>query len=159
MILYHGSNVQIVVPDLSKGRNPLDFGRGFYLTSSQEQATNWAKRKTERLQEGIACLNIYEFNQALIGDLSVKIFEQADESWLDFIVQNRNETYLGESYDIVIGPVADDGVLRLIRLYMEEFYDKDETIRRFKTERLDDQYVFCTQKALNCLTFKGAIIL
>jgi len=30
--LYHGSNMAFSVPDLSVGRQGMDFGKGFYLT-------------------------------------------------------------------------------------------------------------------------------
>ena len=32
MKLYHGSNIEIEVIDLTKGRKGKDFGRGFYLS-------------------------------------------------------------------------------------------------------------------------------
>ncbi|MDR0789059.1 MAG: DUF3990 domain-containing protein, partial [Bifidobacteriaceae bacterium] len=43
MKLYHGSNVLITQIDLSIGRDDVDFGRGFYLTSDYAQALNRAK--------------------------------------------------------------------------------------------------------------------
>ena len=38
MLLYHGSYVSIPDIDLNRCMGGLDFGRGFYLTSSYEQA-------------------------------------------------------------------------------------------------------------------------
>ncbi|TCP96012.1 uncharacterized protein DUF3990 [Cricetibacter osteomyelitidis] len=64
MRLYHGSNEKIIRPDLNKGRNPLDFGAEFYLTSDRQQAVQWAVRKTERLSSGIPIVNMYEFAEA-----------------------------------------------------------------------------------------------
>lgn len=32
MRLYHGSNVEVTVPDLTKSKPYKDFGRGFYLS-------------------------------------------------------------------------------------------------------------------------------
>lgn len=36
MILYHGSNVEIVKIDLSKSMRGKDFGQGFYLSAYRE---------------------------------------------------------------------------------------------------------------------------
>lgn len=37
-VFYHGSYLQITNPSVVKGRDKVDFGKGFYLTSIQEQA-------------------------------------------------------------------------------------------------------------------------
>ena len=38
MILYHGSNIAVEKPKILQSDRRLDFGTGFYLTSSYEQA-------------------------------------------------------------------------------------------------------------------------
>ncbi|WP_278335696.1 DUF3990 domain-containing protein [Roseburia sp. 499] len=38
LILYHGSYCEVKDPQLEKCARRKDFGRGFYLTSSKEQA-------------------------------------------------------------------------------------------------------------------------
>jgi hypothetical protein len=155
--LFHGSNVKIENPKIDFSRNSLDFGRSFYVTSSMEQARNWAKRKSQRLGQGIPVVNVYKF----VGDFSVlkiKKFEAPNEEWLDFVISNRNENYHGETFDIVVGPVADDSVIRTIRLYVNGIYDKEEALKRFKTEVLDDQFLFATENALEYLKFEEAII-
>lgn len=38
MKLYHGSLVTVKKPSVLKGRNTVDFGKGFYTTTSFEQA-------------------------------------------------------------------------------------------------------------------------
>lgn len=43
MILYHGSNTDIEKIDLSKCRPYKDFGKGFYLSVSEDQAVRMAK--------------------------------------------------------------------------------------------------------------------
>ncbi len=46
MIVYHGSNVIDDKPDVDHSYRPLDFGKGFYVTSNREQAERWARRKS-----------------------------------------------------------------------------------------------------------------
>ena len=41
MILYHGSTIRVENPILAKCRSNTDFGRGFYTTTSKEQAEKW----------------------------------------------------------------------------------------------------------------------
>lgn len=43
MILYHGSYCKVAKPELEKCAKRKDFGRGFYLTSSKEQAVSFLK--------------------------------------------------------------------------------------------------------------------
>lgn len=43
MILYHGSHTAVEKPLAKAGRKNLDFGQGFYLTSIESQAKEWAK--------------------------------------------------------------------------------------------------------------------
>lgn len=158
MELYHGSNEKVLTPNIRAGRIALDFGRGFYVTTSFNQAANWARRKTALTAQGIPIVNIYEYpdNFHSFEHLSVKYFFEADADWLNFAVANRNEEYNGKQYDIVIGPVADDNVIRVIRMYMNGTYEKDEAIKRFKTKVLDNQILFASDKALEFLVFKEA---
>ena len=50
MKLYHGSNMEIAKPDLSRSKPFKDFGQGFYLSPGYEQAHALAKQKTDQLQ-------------------------------------------------------------------------------------------------------------
>lgn len=45
MILYHGSNVEVKEIDLNRSEVGKDFGVGFYLTVSKEQAERMASRR------------------------------------------------------------------------------------------------------------------
>ena len=47
MIVYHGSSAVVENPDVEHSFRPLDFGKGFYITSVREQAVRWAHRKAE----------------------------------------------------------------------------------------------------------------
>lgn len=44
MILYHGSNINIEHIELEKSKPFKDFGKGFYLSESEEQALEMALR-------------------------------------------------------------------------------------------------------------------
>ena len=53
-ILYHGSYCVVENPDLEKCAKYKDFGRGFYLTSSKEQAKSQLEENAEILKEGFS---------------------------------------------------------------------------------------------------------
>ncbi len=60
--LYHGSNVTVDMPKILPKLRALDFGGGFYLTSSYAQAERWAKVIFKRRQAGQPIVNIYTFD-------------------------------------------------------------------------------------------------
>lgn len=41
MIVYHGTTDIIEKPDVDHSKNYLDFGKGFYLTTYEDQAKKW----------------------------------------------------------------------------------------------------------------------
>ena len=47
MNVYHGSNVIVNNPDVVHSFRPLDFGKGFYVTTVKDQAERWARRKMD----------------------------------------------------------------------------------------------------------------
>ena len=48
MIVYHGSIEQVEKPEIREANRALDYGNGFYTTTSEEQATLWVRRKLKR---------------------------------------------------------------------------------------------------------------
>jgi hypothetical protein len=159
IILYHGSNMEVSNPKILSKLRALDFGAGFYLTSSKEQAIRWAKTVAKRRKSGNPTLNIYEFDEEMYMDLRVLKFETPNGEWLDFVVANRKDLAQGDSYDLVIGPVANDSTLPVIDDYMDGRYTKQQAVERLMPQNLTDQYAFLTEKALKTLNFKRSEML
>ena len=153
MILYHGSNMAIREPEILKSDRKLDFGTGFYLTSSYEQAARWADLTTERRSTGTPTISVYDFDETMQEKLKILKFEKANKKWLDFVVANRNNTIDNHKWDIIIGPVANDRTMPVIRLFIAEVYTAAEALRRLLPQKLQDQYTFKTQTALQFLKF------
>ena len=64
-VLYHGSYCEVKAPDLGKCAKRKDFGQGFYLTTSKEQAesflrTSITKANAEKFQ------NIFMWNALIL---------------------------------------------------------------------------------------------
>ena len=154
MTLYHGSNKDIQTIDLGKGLMYRDFGKGFYLTHDKSTAIRMAKKKA-RLFGGTPTLITYEFSEsALSSELKVKVFpENASVEWFLFVDGNRdrNQQQPVHDYDIVIGPIADDGVVLQLTNYREGIYSPEQAAKLLQDKFLDQQYYFGTQRALNFL--------
>lgn len=48
MTLYHGSYCEVKQPEIQQGARYKDFGQGFYLTSSKEQAKSFIKTSVKK---------------------------------------------------------------------------------------------------------------
>ena len=153
MRLYHGTNVHFLAIDLAKSMPFKDFGSGFYLTTIYDQAKKFAESKV-RSFGGKIFVQAYDFNETYLNDglLSVLRFENPSQEWAEFIFKNRNpHLNFKHSYDIVVGPVADDGVAFLLNQYQEGMITLRQLSSRLRYKKLNDQYYFGTDKAVELL--------
>ena len=154
MKLYHGTNSDIEVIDLTKGLRHKDFGKGFYLTPDKTTAIRMAQ-KNARLFGGEATLLTYEFDEAAMhSDLNIKIFpEKASVEWLLFVDANRDRKNIESihDFDIVVGPIADDGVVLQLTNFREGIYSPEQAAELLQDRYLDQQYYLGTEKALRFL--------
>ncbi len=59
MKLYHGSLTEVKTPQIIVPARTLDYGAGFYTTTSYNQAKKWVERKLTDKQ-GMGFVNVYE---------------------------------------------------------------------------------------------------
>ena len=157
MILYHGSNMEVAVPDLAKSKPFKDFGQGFYLSADKGQAMRMAEQKTLLMMTGEPIVTEFDFDESLLqsGELSVKVFEDYSVEWATFILKNRDihEKHPTHDYDIVFGPIADDGVTYQLRRHQSGAISIEELVRELKYARgITFQYFFGTPVVLSKLT-------
>lgn len=150
LVLYHGSNTLFDEIDLSKSHNRRDFGRGFYCTILEEQATEWARRLYMRGHKGAKFVYQYVFRQ--VESLKIKRFTSLNEEWLNFIKDNRSKGGVQHKYDIVIGPVADDNTMETVQLYLAGILKAEEAVERLRYNKVNNQVSFHTADALKYLT-------
>lgn len=157
MKLYHGSHILVENPILMKANRTLDFGQGFYTTTSKVQAYKWAQIKKKREDISKGYISIFEVDDDLLNykNLQVKVFKGASKSWLSFVLNNRTKDGFKHNFDIVKGSVADDRVYTCLNAFENKFMDFDTAIKELKTYKLDDQISFHTNKALLNLKFIG----
>ena len=136
MILYHASTVIIEKPDVLHSRENLDFGKGFYLTSFHSQAIRYAERYTRRGKE--AYINEYELDDVTEG-FTIKTFSSYDEEWLDYVTICRKGKCPPETYDAIVGGVANDKVFNTVDLYFAGAISKQDALGKLKFEKPNHQ--------------------
>ena len=158
MILYHGSNITVSEPKLVIQNRFLDFGYGFYTTTSKLQAIGFANKVTRRRREGTPTVSIYEIDEnRAFSECSVLQFDSPNEAWLDFVSDNRAGQYSAEPYDFIFGPVANDDVYATFTLYTTGVLTKEQTIAALKIRNLYNQLVLTSEHALRFLRFLGTV--
>lgn len=131
--LYHGTVSEIQQVDVALGRSRKDFGRGFYMAVSKEQAVGMmhkkyreAVRRSRGKHESAFSERLYEItlNTQMIPQLKVKVFECADLEWLDFVLLCRERGGTPHDFDLVAGPTADDDTAMCLKAYWDGLYGK-----------------------------------
>lgn len=154
MILYHGSNMEIPLPDLLHSRKNVDFGPGFYTTPLREQAEKWCLRFQRRSEAAV--LSIYTLDDKAFQAFRTMEFSGYNEAWLDFILNCRSGRD-DSNYDMVIGGVANDKVFNTVELYFDHLIDKGEALRRLQFEQPNLQICIRNEHILNnYLHFEGS---
>lgn len=175
MILYHGSYCEVKRADIKKCARYKDFGQGFYLTASREQAEKFAGISTKKAianeraetKQNYSIVSAFKFKY--VEDIRVKVYPEADVEWLHCVVGHRKkDSFPGaidglKGTDIVGGKIANDDTNAMITAYMAGAYGEmgtrsadDICISLLLPERLQDQFCFRTQRALACITFMGS---
>lgn len=174
VVLYHGSYCEVQSPDLKKCAKYKDFGQGFYLTTSLEQARNFAKLSTRKAKangivdasQGDGIVSSYEFSVQSENQINAYLFETANAEWLHCVVGHRKADSFPElvnqlkKYGIIGGKIADDSTNATITAYMVGTFGKIGTdladnmcISLLLPERLKDQFCFRTKEVLDKLRY------
>ena len=166
-IVYHGTISEISDVDVSLGRGRKDFGKGFYMAVTKQQAIGMmhkkyreAIRRNRNKQEKFFSERLYKItlNEELLKQLNIKIFQGADEEWLDFILMCREKGGTPHNYDLVVGPTADDDTALCLKAYWDGLYGQagSEDAKRIllcnlETDHLGIQYFVGKQEVANQL--------
>jgi len=156
MKIYHGSIDKVEIPEIRGSNRTLDYGRGFYTTTSYKQAEDWVRRRMTEKKVSVGYVCVYELDESALQNLRVLVFETPTDEWVDFVMQNRTRKGFDHDYDLVYGPVANDKVYAAFALYEGGLIDKKTLISELKTYKLVDQYLFHTAQALEYIKFEEA---
>ena len=183
MIFFHGSYTPVEKIELDMCSNAKDFGKGFYLTSDENQAKGFIKTSIRKAVfagdiltgQNYGFVSAFRFNMPLNNKECVQVYEFAttDREWLWFIAQNRRERLAAQlkpmidpiifDAEVIIGKVANDKTNATIMAYLAGLYGEvnteeaaNDAIKRLLPDKLEDQFCFLTEKAIKCLEFQGA---
>lgn len=156
-------------PNLGKGKEHNDYGRGFYCTESLEMAKEWACAMPG--QDGYA--NCYEMDSTDMKILNLSEGKYHVLNWLAILAMNRDfraSTPLGIEgkeyiirefgvdlmpYDIIRGYRADDSYFAFARAFVNNMITATQLREAMKLGKLGEQVVLKTEKAFHNLNFAG----
>ena len=175
IILYHGSYVTVEKPELERCYPYKDFGRGFYLTTSQEQAVSFVRSSVAKAagrgdvqpntKWGFVSKYIFQ------TDINIKIheFPNADAAWLHCVASHRRPTLSvdwaaeWQDYDILAGKVANDRTNPTITAYLAGLFGEvgsmradEQCVSMLMPENLENQICLRTPAALACISVEGS---
>ncbi|MCM1056945.1 MAG: DUF3990 domain-containing protein [Firmicutes bacterium] len=165
--LYHGTVSEIQKVDVRLGRERKDFGRGFYMAVSKNQAIGMMHKKYREVvrrsrgkKDDVFSERLYEvtLDADYAESLKIKVFDQADLEWLDFVLLCREKSGIPHDYDMVIGPTADDDTAFCLKAYWDGLYGKVGSdaakgilLNNLETENLGIQYYVGKQEVADRL--------
>jgi hypothetical protein len=147
-------------PRLLEQTRGLDFGKGFYLTAREGQASEFSVDVTYRRKLGVPTVSVYDFDMETAKQvMDILVFPEPNAEWLEFVRDNRLKIYTGKQYDVINGHVADDRVYLVLQALVIRQFSIETAIAELKPYKLFDQYCFATEKALSMLKFVKSITL
>ena len=147
MRVYHGSNIAVQSPKVTYSATCLDFGQGFYLTTVQQQAERWARRKANLKGSPQGIVNVFEFTHT--SRLRTLNFADDLDAWIDFVCACRDGGEAFRNYDVIMGKVADDKVFRVVDLYKRGIWDRARAIQEMRVYPSYDQIALISQQTID----------
>ena len=155
MILYHGSDTEVVEPKIIESEKGRDFGFAFYLTPIKQQAERMARRKQKINGGSKAVVSVFEWNEDK-ENYKYKNYPDPDLEWLDIIIRCRSDVKYRHGFDIVEGKIADDAVGETVLFVMDGIIRREDAVERLRFQKINSQIAFCSEESLKTLKFVGS---
>lgn len=156
-LLFHGPKKNISFPiDLNHSKINNDFGVGFYLGETFEQATTYISNSDVNVvyafQLNTNNLKTYHFHVNKEWMLAIAYYrgwinEYKNHPFIQKIVNNAN------NIDVIIAPIADNRMFDLITEFVNGEITDLQCEHALAATNLGSQYVLKSKKALNNLLF------
>lgn len=152
--------------DISQSRYFTDFGRGFYVTSNESQAREWALRKWKDNQARFSncepsVVKVCVDTEGLKQCKGLIYFEPSDK-WAEFVYNCRKAGHSNKMYhelDFVCGALADGKIAPLINRMQRDKITLEEFYHQIKPRSLENQLAFHTRLALEYIQGKEVLII
>lgn len=167
--ILHGTDHIIEVPDITKGNEKNDYGKGFYCTRIPEMAKEWACKQN---MDGFS--NRYELDLTNLKILDLTDSKHTVLNWIALLLKHRTlsldseiaidaKNYIIEhfsidtqEYDVIIGYRADDSYFRYAESFVENGLSLRSLSKALHLGKLGEQTVLVSQKAYNQVKFIDA---
>ena len=153
-VLFHGSKEGLTTISVTGSRDNCDFGKGFYLGETYQQALSFVCEKEDS--------SVYSFRYSLEG-LKIKKYD-CNLEWMLAICHFRgtlkefddNKTIKSiikdvENADVVIAPIADNKMFYIMAQFTDGEINADVALHSLSASKLGLQYIFKSEKALERL--------
>jgi len=154
MILFHGAKNEIIGnPSIEYSGNNKDFGKGFYLGSSIDQASNFVSTYKES--------SVYIYKLKDLDKLKIKEFN-VSEDWMLLIAYFRGNLaeYKDskkikqllkeiEGIDLIIAPIADNTMYSIMNDFILGEITNLQCVYALSANRLGKQYVILNDNTIN----------
>lgn len=154
LVLFHGASKEIDEIKYNGSRDNCDFGNGFYLGETYNQASSFVY--------DVPFSSVYVFRLDLT-DLKVIEFE-TDINWMllvchfrKMITEYDNNAIIVKllekikNADVIIAPIADNKMFNIMRQFGDGDITTAQAIHSLAMSGLGKQYVLKTEKAISCL--------
>lgn len=169
IILLHGTDHIIEVPDINIGNEHNDYGKGFYCTKAEEMAKEWAcKQNTDGFvnryelnTDGLKILDLTDGNHTVLNWIAIllkyRTFKLSSEIAIDareYIIEHYSVN-IGD-YDVVIGYRADDSYFQYAESFVSNGLPLRSLNKALRLGKLGEQTVLVSQKAFDQIKFIDA---
>lgn len=166
--IYHGSEKIVEKPIFGEGKKNNDFGLGFYCTSSEDLAKEWA---VSSLRDGFA--NRYTLDTEYFKILNLNNPEYTILNWIAVLVEHRlfsiktpvarrakrylidNFSVNVNAYDLITGYRADDSYFDYAESFLNNGISVQQLAKAMKLGKLGEQIVIKSQFAFSNLKYEG----
>ena len=169
IILLHGTDHIIEVPDINIGNEHNDYGKGFYCTKAEEMAKEWAcKQNTDGFvnryelnTDGLKILDLTDGQHTVLNWIAIllkyRTFKLSSEIAIDareYIIEHYSVNI--SDYDVVVGYRADDSYFQYAESFVSNGLPLRSLNKALRLGKLGEQTVLVSQKAFDQIKFIDA---
>ena len=152
--LFHGSKYGLSEITIENARNNCDFGKGFYLGETYNQAFSFVceneKSSVYSFNYSLDGLKVKKFNCDLDWMIAICFFRGTLKDYSDMKMVKKVISEIDKS-DVVIAPIADNKMFYIMSQFTEGEINADVALHSLSASKLGNQYIFRTDKSLKKL--------
>ena len=153
-VLFHGSKNGLSEITVSGSRNNCDFGNGFYLGQTYNQALSFVceyeNSSVYSFKFSIDGLKCIEFDCSLDWMLAICYFRGTIKNYSGSRAV-QNVIKIIEDADVIIAPIADNKMFYIMSQFAEGEINAEAALHSLSASKLGLQYIIKTNKALKNL--------